>query len=92
MFPGPLGNPLDPSVLSRNLPKLARKAGLARLRLHDLRHAHAAGLIRAGVHARVVQDRLGHASAAFTIDVYGHVAADLQTQAASAFADMMGGR
>ncbi len=49
------------------------------------------GLIRAGVHPRVVQDRLGHASAAFTMQVYGHVAAGLQTEAAQAFADLMAG-
>jgi len=73
VFPGPWGGPLDPSVLTRNWERLARRAGYPRLRLHDLRHAHAAGLIRAGVHPRVVQDRLGHASAAFTLQVYGHV-------------------
>ena len=49
-------------------------------------HGHAAGLIRAGVHAKVVQDRLGHSSAAFTMDVYGHGSGALQVQAAEAFA------
>ncbi|MDP2948175.1 MAG: tyrosine-type recombinase/integrase, partial [Chloroflexota bacterium] len=89
VFPGPLGGPLDPSVLTHNWEKLARKAGYPGLRLHDLRHAHASGLIRAGAHPRVVQERLGHASAAFTMQVYGHVAAGLQQQAAQAFAKLM---
>ncbi|MDP3062374.1 MAG: tyrosine-type recombinase/integrase [Chloroflexota bacterium] len=89
VFPGPLGGPLDPSVLTHNWEKLARKAGYPGLRLHDLRHAHASGLIRAGVHQLVVQRRLGHASAAFTMQVYGHVAAGLQQQAAQAFAKLM---
>jgi len=89
VFPGPLGGPLDPSVLTHNWAKLARKAGYPGLRLHDLRHSHAAGLIRAGAHPRVVQERLGHASAAFTMQVYGHVAAGLQQQAAQAFAKLM---
>ncbi len=89
VFPGPTGRPLDPSVFTRNFKKLARSEGFPELRLHDLRHAHAAGLIEAGVHPRVVQERLGHASAAFTMQVYGHVAAGLQAKAASAFADLM---
>ncbi|MCH8893820.1 MAG: tyrosine-type recombinase/integrase [Chloroflexi bacterium] len=80
---------LDPSVVTRNFEKLARKTGNAGVRLHDLRHGHAAGLIRAGVHPRVVQERLGHASAAFTMQVYGHVAAGLQQEAAIAFAGFM---
>ena len=54
-----------------NWEKVARHAGYEGLRLHDLRHAHAAGLIRDGVHPRVVQERLGHAFAAFTMQVYG---------------------
>lgn len=89
VFPGPLGGPLDPSVLTRNFEKLARKAGFPGVRLHDLRHGHAAGLIKAGTHPRVVQERLGHASAAFTMQVYGHVAAGLQAEAAKAFATFM---
>jgi integrase len=89
VFPGPLGTLLDPSVLTRNFEKLARQVGFPGLRLHDLRHGHAAGLIRAGTHPRVVQEKLGHASAAFTMQVYGHVAAGLQAEAAKAFASFM---
>jgi len=89
VFPGPLGEPLDPSVLTRNFERLAKKAGCAGMRLHDLRHGHASELIRAGIHPRVVQERLGHASAAFTMQVYGHVAAGLQAEAARAFAELM---
>jgi integrase len=89
VFPSPFGGAIDPSVITRNFEKLARKAGYPGIRLHDLRHGHAAGLIRAGMHPKVVQDRLGHASAAFTMQVYGHIAADLQAEAANAFADFM---
>ncbi|MCH8088737.1 MAG: site-specific integrase, partial [Chloroflexi bacterium] len=89
VFPNVLGGPLDPSVLTRNFERLARKANLQGLRLHDLRHGHAAGLIRANIHVRVVQERLGHASAAFTMQVYGHVAAGLQEEAAKSFAALM---
>lgn len=89
VFPGPRGGLLDPSVVTRNFEKLARRAGYPGIRLHDLRHAHAAGLIKAGIHPKVVQDRLGHASAAFTMQVYGHLAAGLQGKAAEAFAELM---
>jgi integrase len=87
VFPGPNGS-LDPATLTRNWEKLARKAGCPGLRLHDLRHAHAAGLARAGVHSLTIQQRLGHANAAFTMDVYGHVGAGMQAQAANAFANL----
>lgn len=51
-----------------------RRAGLdERLRLHDLRHAYASALIHAGESVKVVQARMGHASAMVTLDVYGHL-------------------
>ena len=89
VFPGPLGKALDPAVLTRNFEKLATQAEYSGTRLHDLRHGHAAGLIRSGVHPRVVQERLGHASAAFTMQVYGHVSEGLQRDAAKDFEKMM---
>lgn len=89
VFPGPFGRLIDPSVLTRNFEKLVRKAGFPRMRLHDLRHGHAAGLIRAGIYPLVVQERLGHASPAFTMQVYGHVSAGMQEEAAKAFAGLM---
>ncbi|MFC1935412.1 tyrosine-type recombinase/integrase [Chloroflexota bacterium] len=64
-------------------------AGYPGVRLHDLRHFHATALIAAEAHPRVVQERLGHASTAFTMQVYGHVAAGLQAEAVDAFAAMM---
>lgn len=91
VFPSPFGGPMDPSVITRNFGNLARKAGCPGIRLHDLRHGHAAGLVRGGMDSLVVQDRLGHASAAFTMQVYGHIAAGLQAEAANAFANFMAG-
>ena len=80
---------LDPNIATHTWKRLARAAGYPNLVLHGLRHAHAAGLIRAGVHAKVVQDRLGHSSASFTMDTYGHGSGALQAQAAEAFAEDM---
>jgi integrase len=89
VFPGPFGKHLDPATLTRNFEKLACKAGYPGLRLHDLRHAHAAGMIKAGAAPLVVMERLGHASAAFTLNVYGHLSPGMQTEAAAAFAKLM---
>ena len=91
VFPGPLGKLLDPSVLTRNSKKLAGAVGYSGMRLHDLRHGHAAGLMKAGVYPKTIQERLGHASPAFTLQVYGHVAAGAQAEAANAFAKLMSG-
>ena len=91
VFPGTFGSPLDPATLTRNLGKLARKAGYPGLRLHDLRHIHAAGLIRSGAYPKVVQERLGHASPAFTLAVYGHVRPGMRSEAANAFANLLAG-
>ncbi|MGO8684575.1 MAG: tyrosine-type recombinase/integrase [Thermoleophilia bacterium] len=51
-------------------------------RLHDLRHTHASQLLRQGVHPKVVQERLGHANIGITMDLYSHVTAGLQDEAA----------
>ena len=86
VFPGPMGKPLDPATLTRNFEKLARRAGKSHVRLHDLRHFHASLLLKAGVHLKVVQERLGHSSIAITADTYSHVAPSLQKEAADVFA------
>lgn len=89
VFPGPMGGLLDPSVLTRNFKKVARKVGHPGVRLHDLRHGHAAGLMKSGVYPKTIQERLGHSTPAFTLQVYGHVAAGAQAEAANAFAELM---
>jgi integrase len=60
-----------------------RKAGLPRIRFHDLRHTCATLLLTAGVHPKVVQERLGHARIEVTLDTYSHVMPTLQENAAS---------
>lgn len=59
---------------------------LSPIRLHDLRHTHATVLLRAGVHPKVVSERLGHAKVSITLDVYSHVMPTLQREAADRFA------
>ncbi|MCH7739552.1 MAG: tyrosine-type recombinase/integrase [Chloroflexi bacterium] len=89
VFAGVLGGPIDPEHLTHGFKKIAKSAGYPGTRLHDLRHAHAASLFKAGIHPRVVQERLGHSSAAFTMQVYGHVMARMQEQAGKDFADLL---
>jgi integrase len=60
-----------------------------RIRLHDLRHTHASLALAAGVHRKVVQERLGHASIAITLDTYSHVAPVLQEEAAAKVAALL---
>ena len=58
--------------------RTVRKVGLPNLRIHDLRHTYAVNSIRAGDDIKTVQSNLGHATAAFTLDVYGHFTDDMR--------------
>ncbi|WP_254207978.1 tyrosine-type recombinase/integrase [Paenibacillus sp. AK121] len=49
-----------------------------RIRFHDLRHTHATLLLKAGIHPKIVQERLGHSSINVTLDTYSHVLPNLQ--------------
>lgn len=63
-------------------PALVRADLDSSTRLYDLRHTHATLLLLAGVHPKVVSERLGHASVAITLDVYSHVLPNMQQEAA----------
>jgi integrase len=62
--------------------KMTRRVGI-KLRFHDLRHTHASHLLRAGVNAKIVSERLGHSTVGITLDVYSHVLPGMQVEAAS---------
>lgn len=62
---------------------MGEASGLRRVRLHDLRHSHATHLLMANVHPKIVQERLGHANIATTMDLYTHVMPGMQDGAAS---------
>lgn len=78
------GTPVNPNNVTRTFEALVKAAGLRRIRVHDLRHTHATLLLKAGVSAKVVSERLGHASIAITLDTYSHVLPDMQDAAADA--------
>ena len=59
--------------------------GLERIRFHDARHTRASLMLKQGVHPKVVQERLGHATISTTLDLYSHVSPGLQQRAAEGF-------
>jgi Phage integrase family len=59
--------------------------------VHGLRHTHATLALKAGVHSRVVQERLGHASIRITLDRYSHVAPGMQEEEAAKIATLVAG-
>jgi transcriptional regulator with XRE-family HTH domain len=61
------------------------------IRLHDLRHTHATLALQAGVHPKVISERLGHATVAITLDIYSHAIPALQQDAAVIVADLVTG-
>ncbi|MGO8959398.1 MAG: tyrosine-type recombinase/integrase [Streptosporangiaceae bacterium] len=80
------GTPLRPGWISVRFGTLASRAGLPPIRFHDLRHGAASMLLAAGVEPKVISRMLGHATVAFTMDVYTQVAEELAEAAASAIA------
>ncbi len=64
---------------------MTKEAGLRDLRIHDLRHTHASLMLTAGIHPKVVSERLGHANIGITLDIYSHVLPGLQEAAADKF-------
>jgi len=89
VFARPDGSPIDPNAVTRTFAKMVRKVGLPHLRLHDLRHSHATLMLKAGIHPKVVSERLGHASINITLDTYSHVLPGLQEAAADRFDRML---
>jgi integrase len=89
VFCAPDGRPLNPDTVTQWFDRTVRRSDLPRIRLHDLRHTHATHLLATGVNLKVVSERLGHASVAFTLDRYGHVMPGQQASAAAAVAALV---
>lgn len=80
------GKPLKPDTVSKWFTAAVKRTKLPAIRFHDLRHSHATQLLRAGVHFKIVSERLGHASVAITLDRYSHVLPGMDRTAADALA------
>ena len=84
------GTPINPSNLrQRSFAPLLKKAGLPQIRFHDLRHTCATLLLSKGVHPKFVQELLGHATIAITLDTYSHVMPGMGDQTARAMQDAL---
>ena len=89
VFTWPDGSPIHPLRFSWWLEQHARRAGLPKIRLHDLRHSYASAALAAGVPAKVISERLGHATIAVTMDIYSHVLPGLDREAAHSVARLI---
>jgi integrase len=91
VFVDELGRPYHPQRLREMLDRACRSAGVPLIRLHDLRHTMATTALRAGIHPKIVQERLGHSTIALTLDTYSHVTPTLQRAAAEKLGELFSG-
>lgn len=85
------GGPIDPANLNRSFHTLLERAGLRRIRFHDLRHSTATLLLEQGVELVVIKELLGHAHIGVTATVYAHVRLRLQRQAVETLSSTLAG-
>ncbi|HHW17738.1 MAG TPA: site-specific integrase [Firmicutes bacterium] len=84
VFYSEIGTPLNESnVRNRSFYPLLEKAGLPRIRFHDLRHTCATLLLAQGVHPKFVQEQLGHSQISVTLDTYSHVTPSMMKDVAA---------
>jgi len=83
------GTPYHPEVVSRYFRQAVKEAKLPTIRPHDLRHTHATLALRAGIHPKVVSERLGHATVSITLDTYSHAIPAMQEEAAALIAGLV---
>jgi len=86
------GKPVEPRTFREYFATIVKKAGLPRIRFHDLRHTHATLLLQQGVHPKIVSERLGHTSISMTLDIYSHVIPSMQKEAAEMFDQIIAGK
>lgn len=83
VFPSPNGGPISPDSVLNMLHRVLERAGLPKIRFHDLRHTFATLALQNGVDIKTVSGMLGHFSAGFTLDTYAHVTTSAQREAAN---------
>ena len=91
IFASRVGTPVNPeNLVKRSFKLLLEKVGLPEIRFHDLRHTCATLLLGRGVHPKFVQELLGHATIAMTLDTYSHYLPSMGDQAAGAMESALG--
>lgn len=83
VFTDELGNHLSASSVYKSFKRVMEDIGSPSTRFHDLRHSYAVASIKSGDDIKTVQENLGHATAAFTLDVYGHVTEQMKKDSAN---------
>ena len=78
VFPSPTGRPISPDSVLRMLHRVLDRAGLPKVRFHDLRYTFATPALQNGVDIKTVSGMLGHYSAGFTLDTYAYVTTQTQ--------------
>jgi integrase len=89
VFARPDGRPWHPERFSRTFTEQVARHSLPPLSVHGLRHSWATLALKAGVHPKVVQERLGHSTIGITLDVYSHVLPAMETDAADRVAALI---
>lgn len=89
VFTDALGRHLTKPTVYRHYKKLVAAIGRPDARYHDLRHSYAVAAISSGIDIKTVQGNLGHATAAFTLDVYGHVTDRMKRESADKMEDFI---
>ena len=91
VFPSPTGGPISPDSVIQMLHRVLKRAGLPKVRFHDLRHTFATVALQNGVDIKTVSGMLGHYSAGFTLDTYAHVTTQAQREAAKTMGNILSG-
>ncbi len=91
VFPSPNGGPISPDSVLHMLHRVLKRAGLPKVRFHDLRHTFATLALQNGVDVKTVSGMLGHFSAGFTLDTYAHITSAAQRQAAQTMESVLAG-
>ena len=83
VFTDSVGNSCKKSTVYNHFKRICKKLGYPQIRFHDLRHTFATISLQNGDNIKLVSENLGHATVAFTLDVYGHVSAEMQRESAA---------
>jgi integrase len=90
IFTTQVGTPINRrNLVVRSFKPLLDHAGLPEIRFHDLRHTCATLMLCGGIHPKVVQELLGHASVTVTLDTYSRVLPSMQGEAAAKMDSML---
>ncbi len=89
VFPSPNGGPISPDSVNNMLKRVLERAGIPKVRFHDLRHTFATLALQNGVDIKTVSGMLGHFSAGFTLDTYAHVTTAAQKEAAATMGNVL---